>query len=194
MGHYSSGHNKTSDWGHGYDRLRVDVAQTSFFEGREFRMFKELNIPASSIYVIKAVVPINIILHHLECTLDQGHVRVATVVGGESGGDFSETLPVLGANNMAYSPDDEARRRDFGDGDDFYQPQVTLTAGGTHTGGTIIDVLRIKVATNSNFAASVGTSLGDERGIAINTYHFRLENLGSDIATGTFKGRWEERP
>jgi hypothetical protein len=193
MGHYSSGHNKTSDWHNGYDRLRVDVAQTSFFEGREFRMFKELSIPAASTYVIKAVVPINIILHHLECSLDQGHVRVATVVGGTSDGTFSETLPIFGANNMAYNPDEQDRRRDFGDGDDFYQPQVVLTAGGTHTGGLILDVLRVRVASNSVFSASVGQSLGDERGIAINTYHFRLENLGNDIATGTFKGRWEER-
>lgn len=164
-------------------RLRVDVGQTGFFAGREFRTFKELSIAASSEYVIKAVVPFNIILFGLTVVVESGQLRMTTLAGGTSGGTFSETLPVLGRNNMTERPMP------------FYSPQVVLTAGGTITGGTILDVVRLKADQNSNRASSVGSEPGDERGILPGTYHFRLENLNStDPIAGVLSARWEERP
>lgn len=164
-------------------RLRVDVGQTGFFAGREFRTFKELNIAASATYVVKAIVPINTILFGLSVSIESGHLRLATVAGGTPGGTFSETLPVLGRNNMSERPTP------------FYTPQVVLTAGGTLTGGTEIDVIRLKVNNNTNQAVTVGAEGGDERGVAAATYHFRLQNLSaSDAILGVFSARWEERP
>lgn len=180
----------TSDRLSGFERLRVDSAQTSFFEGREFRTFKELNIAASATYVIKAVVPLNIILFGLEVALDSGNLRLGTYVGGTPGGTFSETLPIFNANNMSLGTD---RRRSYSGL--AYTPQVALTAGGTHTDGTELDVIRLLVANASGQAASVGNAPQNERGVAANTYYFRLLNLsGSAAITGTFKARWEERP
>ncbi len=72
--------------------------------------------------------------------------------------------------------------------------QTALTAGGQHTGGTELDVIRLKVENASGAAASVGSAPQDERGIAPGTYYFRLENIGQGAATGTLKLRWEERP
>jgi len=46
----------------GYARLRVDVAQTSFFEGREFRSFYEFNIPSGQSTTVRVVSPINFVL------------------------------------------------------------------------------------------------------------------------------------
>ncbi len=77
-------------------RLRVDVGQTGFFAGREFRTFRELNIAASTTFVIKAVVPIDVILFGLKVSIESGQLRLATVVGGTPGGSFSETLPIFG--------------------------------------------------------------------------------------------------
>lgn len=180
----------TTDRLSGFERLRVDVGQTGFFEGREFRTFKELNIAASAEYVIRAIVPINIILFAFETSLDAGWLRIGTYVGGTPGGTFSETLPILGKNNMTPGP--EHRKNYSGN---VYTPQVTLAAGGTHTGGTELDVTRIKTSDNSNFATSVGSVPDDERGVAANTYYFRLLNLSAtDAVTGTMKVRWEERP
>lgn len=180
----------TSDRLCGFERLRVDSAQTSFFEGREFRTFKELNIAASATYVIKAVVPLNIILFGLEVNIDSGHLRVGTYVGGTPGGSFSETLPIFNANNMAAGSD---RRRSYSGA--LYTPQTVLTAGGTHADGTELDVIRLLVANASGQASSVGNAPQDERGVAANTYYFRLLNLsGSNAVTGTFKARFEERP
>lgn len=58
-------------------RLRVDVGQTGFFEGREFRTFLEF----SASQVIRVVVPINVILFNLSVSLTEGEVRVETVSG-----------------------------------------------------------------------------------------------------------------
>ena len=43
-------------------RLRVDVAQTGFFAGRECRSFIRLNIAASSSLVVRVVSPIDFIV------------------------------------------------------------------------------------------------------------------------------------
>lgn len=159
-------------------RIRVDPAQTSFFEKREFRTFREWATPVTETFVIRAVVPVNIILFELGVQLDAGTIRIETVVGGTPGGTFAEVLPIFPANTMTEGPS-------------ILTPHVALTAGGTLTGGTILDVLRGKVADNSNFAASVGAEAGAERGVGPNTYYFRLTMTS---VTGTFKARWEERP
>lgn len=157
-------------------RLRVDVGQTGFFSGREFRTFHEFTTDT----VFKVVVPINTILWFLDINLLEGECRLESVVGGTEGGSFSNTLPIFGRNNMTERPEP------------FYTNQVVITSGGTHTGGTILDVLLNKTSDNSNFASSVGTATGDERGVAANTYYLRLTVTG--ITRGILKVWWEERP
>lgn len=164
-------------------RLRVDVAQTSFFAGREFRVFKELNIaaPTNTTHVIKVVVPVNVILAGLEVVIDNGFVKVESVTGGTEGGSFT-AMTVFPRNTMTERPFP------------YYTNQVTISEGGTHTGGTILDIIRLKVENASGAASSVGASQGDERGVAAGTYYFRLINMASTGATeGVFKARWEER-
>lgn len=162
-----------------FRRLRVDVAQTSFFEGREFRTFKEWPVATTGGYVIQVVVPVNIILFSLGIQLEAGEARIETVVGGTPAGIFDEVLPKIAANTMSEVPTPAPTS------------QVLLTAGGTHTGGVVIDVLRAKTSGNSNFAQSVGGSITDERGVGLNTYYFRITLTE---AIGVFKARWEERP
>lgn len=172
-----------TDGGSGPDRrLRVDVGQTGFFAGREFRTFRELNITTGTTLVIKAVVPVNVILFGLTLDIISGSVRQETVAGGTEGGSFSETLPIFGRNNMSERPTP------------FYTPQVVLTAGGTHTGGTTLDVIRLQTSNIGAQSSSVGSVEGDERGVAIGTYYFRLTASGADPTVGVFKARWEERP
>jgi hypothetical protein len=157
-------------------RLRVDVGQTGFFAGREFRTYYEFTTDT----VFKIVVPINTILWFLGINLLSGEVRLETVAGGTEGGTFSTVLPIFGRNNMSERPEP------------FYTPQVVISAGGTHTGGTILDVLRNKTSDNSNFAGAVGVNSSDERGVAAATYYFRLTVTGT--TSGTLKVNWEERP
>ena len=160
-------------------RLRVDLAQTGFFEKREFRTFREWLTATTGTYVIKAVVPVDIILLELGITLDAGTARIETLVGGTEGGVFTpDDLPIFPANTMLEGPPPVAN-------------QVLLTAGGTLAGGLLLDPLRAKTSDNSNFAGSVGAGTGAERGVGPNTYYFRLTLSG---VTGVFKARWEERP
>lgn len=165
-----------------YRRIRVDVAQTGFFEGREFRTFKELSIPIEGVYVVKAVVPIDIILFALELDVDAGGVRMTTKLGGTEGGDFSETLPIIAKNRMSTVPQPP------------YTAQTVLTAGGTHSGGTAIDIVRVLSANQQNSRTTVGSRVSDERGVAAGTYYFVLENLSNTAVSGTFKAWFEERP
>jgi len=163
-------------------RIRVDVGQTGFFAGREFRTFKKLNIANGTSYTVKAVVPVNIILAGLELVVDNGQIEMTTYVLGAPSGAFSETLPILPRNTMTERPAP------------IYAPQVVLTAGGSLVGGTAIDVVRLKVENSTGAAASVGGQVSDERGVGPNTYHFVLANIGAGNVEGTFKARWEERP
>lgn len=73
--------------------------------------------------------------------------------------------------------------------------RVLLAYDPSHTGGTELDVLRVKTAGNSQQGSSVGTTGSDERGVGANTYYFRLLNLSAtDAVTGVMHVRWEERP
>ena len=160
-------------------RLRVDVAETSFFEGREFRTFKEWATATTSTYVVKVVVPIDLILQEMNVVCEEGIGRVKTMIGGTSGGTFSEVLPIFPANTMNERPQPA------------YINQVVLSAGGTHDGaGTVLDVLRSKTSGNSNFSSSVSSG-SSMRGVGPGTYYFIFE-LSSFV--GLFKARWEERP
>lgn len=159
-------------------RLRVDVAQTGFFAGREFRTFREWTTATTGTVVIKIVVPVDVILFEFQIQEESGTIRVETVVGGTEGGSFSETLPVRSTNTMTEKPQPP------------YSSLVVLTMGGTLTGGTTIDVSRVKTASNSNFAATVGGEGGAERGVSANTYYWRMTM--TDFV-GVIKARWEER-
>ena len=159
-------------------RLRVDVAQTGFFAGREFRTFKEWAVATTETYVIKAVVPVDTILFEFGIELEAGSVRIETLIGGTEGGTFSEVLPIFPTNTMTEKPQPA------------YVNQNILTAGGTLTGGTLLDPLRGKAADNSNFAASVGAQAGAERGVGPGTYYWRITLAG---VIGVLKARFEER-
>lgn len=163
-------------------RIRVDVGQTGFFAGREFRTFREFSIAAGQTLVVRIVVPINVILAEQGVELDDGSIRVTNASGGTPGGSFSEVLPIIGKNNMSDRPSP------------FYTSAVVFSAGGTHTGGFVFDVHRIVAATATAQKSSVGRIVGDERGVAAATYYVRYENFGSGTATGTFWYIWEERP
>lgn len=172
-----------TDGGNGPNRrLRVDVGQTGFFAGREFRTFREFSITAGATLVLEVVVPINAILIEQSIELDDGSIRITNATAGTPGGTFSETLPVIGKNNMSERPTP------------LYTPQITFKAGGTHTGGFVFDIHRIVAATATAQESTVGRTVGDERGIAVGTYYVRYENFGSGTATGTFWFIWEERP
>lgn len=167
-----------TDGGDGVSRrLMVDDGSTAFFAGKEFRTLREWSTPTTGSVVLKVTVPIDAILLEYGFRNEEGSIRSETVVGGTEGGSFSEVFPVFNTNSMTIKP----------------QPplvnQVVWAMGGTHTGGTVIDVLRSKTSGNSNFSAIVGADQGTMRGVGPGTYYTRLTLTGF---VGVLKARWEE--
>ncbi len=165
----------------GFRRIRVDSAQTSFFEGREGRLFKELSIPTGGTYVMKVVVAVNTILYKVDMVLSTGTVRLTTKVGGTEGGTFTPLSSVFLKNNMT------SRRQPY------YTLRNQISEGGTHSAGTTLDVVVVATAGSTAQKTTVGSSPFDERGVAPGTYYFVFTNSANETANGVFHCWWEER-
>ena len=163
-----------------YSRIRVDVGQTGFFAGREARTFYEFSIPTGTSKVIKVISPTDTILQSFSVETFLAEIRTELVIGGTEGGSFSAALPIFKTNTMADSSD--------------YAPQVTMNVGGTHSGGTVVDLLVSISGPNKNKALSSSATEDSPQGFAAGTFYIRLINTDGATATGIFRARWEERP
>ena len=163
-----------------YSRVRVDVGQTGFFAGREARTFYEFSIASGATQVIKVVSFTNTIVQNLSVELELAAIRLELRVGGTEGGTFNTALPILKTNTMTEQSG--------------YTPQVTMNIGGTHTGGTLVDVLTAVSGANSNKSVASGASENLPQGFAAGTFYIKLINTDGATATGIFRARWEERP
>jgi len=163
-----------------YARLRVDVGQTGFFAGREARTFYEFSIASGATQVIKVISPTDTIVQQLSVDLFLAEIRLELVVGGTEGGTFATPLPIFKTNTMSTAS--------------AYTPQVTMNRGGTHTGGTVVDLIQTVTDTNPNKATPAGASEESPQGFSAGTFYIRLINTDGATATGIFRARWEERP
>lgn len=172
-------------------RVRVDPGQTSFFTGKEFRTFKELNIPSGQKYLIRVTVPLNIIVHSFDIAIDQGQLRVATWAGGTpSGGTFSEVLPIIRKNEMTEVPQPA------------HVPQVVIdamppsaTVALDTTGAVQRDVQRLVAPNGQSVTVAIVGGEDSERGIPGGTVFYQIfENLGANAVLGTVHAHYEERP
>jgi hypothetical protein len=163
-----------------YARMRVDVGQTGFFAGREFRTFYEFSIASGTSRVIRVIAPINTIVQMLQFELDLAALRVELRTGGTASGTWSTSLPILAANSMSSASS--------------YTPQVTMQTGGAHTGGTVIDLYKLYSGANQNKAVSEHIDDASPQGFAASTFYISMQNTDGATATGIFRTRWEERP
>jgi hypothetical protein len=163
-----------------YSRLKVDVGQTGFFAGREARTFYEFSIASGASQVIKVVAPTNTIVQTFSVELNLAEIRLELVVGGTEGGTFNTALPIFKTNTMTTASS--------------YVPQVTMNRGGTHTGGTVVDLLTAISGANENKAIAISATEALPQGFAAGTFYIRLINTDGATATGIFRARWEERP
>jgi hypothetical protein len=74
-----------------------------------------------------------------------------------------------------------------------YTPQITMNRGGTHTGGTVVDLLIAIAGEKLQKATSIQVSENLPLGFAEGTFYIKLENTDGATATGIFRARWEER-
>ena len=163
-----------------YARLRVDVGQTGFFAGREFRVLKELSIASGATQVLKIVSPINSILYAFGVELTLSQLRVELVTGGTESGTFNSGITPFKTNQMTTASD--------------YVHQVTFATGGSHTGGTVIDAFDIVSGSNVNKAIVQQVDESQPLGFSAGTYYIRMHNTDGATAKGFLKLRYEERP
>jgi hypothetical protein len=166
--------------GNDFARLRVDVGQTGFFEGREARTFYEFSIASGASQVIKVVSPVDTIVQNFGVELDLASIRLELVVGGTESGTFATPLPIFKTNTMSTASD--------------YTPQITMNRGGTHTGGTVVDLLTAISGDKAQKSTSVTATEALPQGFSAGTFYIRIINTDGATATGIFRARWEERP
>lgn len=163
-----------------YARLRVDVGQTGFFAGREFRVLKELSIASGATQVLKIVSPIDSILYAFGLELTLSQLRVELVAGGTESGTFNSSITPFKTNQMTTASN--------------YASQVTFATGGSHTGGTVIDAFDIVSGSNVNKAIVQQVDESQPLGFSAGTYYIRMHNTDGATANGFLKLRYEERP
>lgn len=161
-----------------YNHLRVETGLAAWFLRKSYRTFYRFAVPALGTVVVRAIIAQDTVLSGLDIDLVNAEIRMETVVGGTPGGSFSTALPIFNRNNLPGV---------------LVPSTAALAAGGTHTGGTILDEVWIKAGNNAQQANSVGARDNDMRGIALGTYYFRLVNPSNSQADGVLRIRWEEQ-
>lgn len=157
-----------------YARMRVDPGQTSFWSGKQFRTFQKLEILAGATVAIRATVGVNIVLYETSFNTENSSIEVQLKAGGTANGPWT-ALPVLRKNTMTTAP--------------VVTSQVAMDYDGGHTGGVLIDTVRITAGNKQ--ASFAGES--SERGVGPGTYYYVITNTGNHTATVVFSGWWEER-
>lgn len=167
-------------------RLRVDDDEIGFFQGWQFRAYYELSIAVGAERSFRFTSPVDFILRSQRMDLDSGGLRTAIFVGTVTPAGVWTAVPSFGRNRMSNKFRPEP----------FYVPQVIIETGGTFTGGTEAEVIRVRSASQSVSAATVGVAADDERGLPAGTYYIRMQPLAgvNDTSAGIYTLAWEERP
>lgn len=166
-------------------RLRVDSGQTGFFAGRFFRSYITAVIPvAGPTLQFRFTSPIDFILWSQVMQLTQGALELRVYTGATTSGVWVPA-PVIGVNRMSERPLP------------LYSPMVTIETGGDFTGGTEVDLLRVRTSAQ-NVSASNAADRSSERGLPAGVYHGRFSTLAggltvNDAAQLLYSLLWEER-
>lgn len=158
-------------------RLRVDVGQTGFWEGREFRF--DLEITGAT--VVKFSSPVDFILQAQTLESRDGLATFTAYAGsdGVASGTFSaDGIVNLPNNAMSDTP--------------AYTQLTSITTGGTFTpnGGAIPrESIKVKSSTSNAQRQTVGGAAIQERGLPAGDYYLLF--TGDDA---TYNLVYEERP
>ena len=164
-----------------FARIPVDIAQTSFFEGREFRFIRKLETPI----VYRFTAPVEFILSYQSLGVVDGEYEFYAWRGDnvtESGTWTSE--PVI-AKNISLT------RRLFNGS--FYAGQCTIDSGGSIVvtdSNLYADYDYLKTANASGQATGIADQSTQGRYLAAGTYYLQFTGVG----TGLYALEWEERP
>jgi len=163
-----------------YRRIRVDTAQTSFFQGRQFRSYYDFNLSSGEVRYFRFTSLTDFVLFDQTISVSSGSIRLSVWTDSTAAGTWT-SVPVIGKNRMSSIPQPP------------YTTGVTFQTGGTFTGGTEVEVIRLVSATATAQQSTVGASAGDERGLPASTFYIKIEATNS-TPTVLYSLFWEERP
>ena len=172
-----------------FRRVRVDVAQTGLFEGREFRLVRKVSIPAATPLVIRFTSAVDFILFEQDLNVTEGDIefRAWRDTQGTAGGTFAGSFPVIGKNISGFYREYSGAR---------YASQVTINHGGTFTptdAEAYVDYDRAKTSSSTAQRTSVQGGNDSARYLAAGTYYLVFNSLDG-TSVGRIALAWEERP
>ena len=127
----------------------------ALYNGRKFRAYREF----TSAVVLKAVFTAPFLLTDQRLHLDTGQARLVISVGATEATPFNTAVSTVFPMN----------------GTRPLPPQLTITTGGTLTGGSEREVLRA----NSGGGAGAEATLSGQRRLPAGTYYFTINVTGS---------------
>lgn len=163
----------TSDAG-GNQRMRVDVAQTGFFDGREFRIVRKLTAPVTYRFTF----PIPVIVFEQFLAISNGSVELYAWAGSNVTASGTWTpVPLWPKNGYNTS----------------YTPVSTVASGGSVVpidANLYRDYANVVTSSATAQRFTVGGGEVSERYLAAGTYYVQLTGTG----TGSYSIMFEERP
>lgn len=160
----------------GNERVKVDTANTAFWDAREFRV----GIDKTAAYTLKLVSPIDFILQMQTLTSNDGTAVFKAYTASQTTSEtspFNDTIQILPNNGMSTAP--------------TYTKQITISGGGTVAlNGTPEprEIITVRAATSSSQRTTVGGDAIKERGLPAGTYY--LVFTGADY---NYRLIYEER-
>lgn len=179
MSHWSHRGHFTRSYQDKYARMKVDQGSTDWFLGREYRNYYEIIRAASwTAFWLKIVATDNFYLLSQRITLDVGACRASVWLGATpSVGDWT-AIPSFGRNRISDTPVEAS--------------VLTMSVGGSYTGGTEVDLLRVRCGTNqgNQSSSNVGSDT-DVRGLPAGEYALKIEPITGLANTDALNGKLE---
>lgn len=157
----------------------AEIAALGYVEGRQFKSFYDFSLTTAQEVVFKFVSPVDFEIISEWASITEGEIEIKVYKGGTPSGTFNSAAPVIGQNLSTERPLP------------YYESLVTLASGGTHTGGTQLETVRVKSANATAFQSSVG-ALGIEKWFfPADSYYIHIKCITA--SKGVYNLRWEER-
>ena len=172
-----------------YARVPVDQGQTGFFEGREFRCIRKIEVTAGTSLVWKFTSPVDFILIEQQLNTSVGDI------------EFYAWPESLVTETGTYGDDEYVRGKNLGSTRRLYDgapyvSQVEIKSGGGITisnSDLYADYDRAKTSGATAQQVSVGGAPNSERYLPAGTYYLEFRSLDA-TSLGRYSLAWEERP
>lgn len=165
-------------------RLRVDVAQTGLFEGREFRTNRRYTLASGATRVIKFSCPVSFIIRKQHLSVAAGSIlfRAYREGDGVEGGTWTPVRNILPNCDLTETPD--------------YTMKAMITTGGTFVAtdpDNYKEVFELRSSGATAQTSTVSEDVADERGLPAGTYYLTFTENSNSTASFVYTLIHEER-